>query len=205
METEVESKTYESYRKIFQANQGMLRSSKAIDLGVPKHVVYEMFQKGELIKESRGLYRLKESPPPGNYDLVRVSYLIPKAVICLISALYFYDLTTQIPSGVYIALESHTKRPRVEYPPLRVFYLSSSVLSLGVVEHVVDGVKVRMYSREKTIVDCFKFRNSIGKDIAVEALKDYLRQPHRDIDQIMEFARATRVEKTIRPYLEALV
>jgi predicted transcriptional regulator of viral defense system len=200
----MDNSKYETYKKIFIDNNGILRASQAIKLGVPEYVIYKMLDKGDLIRESRGFYRLKEANQISDYDLIQVSCLVPKGVICLISALYFYGLTTQIPSEVYVALESFMKKPRLKFPPIKVIYLSSNIFSLGIVEHVIDGVKVKMYNREKTIADCFKFRNKIGKEIAIEALKDYLHQPKSNINQIMEYSRAIHVDKTIRPYLESL-
>jgi predicted transcriptional regulator of viral defense system len=199
----VENK-YENYKQIFLENNGILRASKAIKLGIPKHIIYLMLQDGELVKETRGLYRLTDIPPLGNPDLMQVSYLIPKAVICLVSALYFYNLTTQIPYQVSIALDRHMKKPRIQFPPLKVYYFSRNIFSVGIQEHVIDGVKVKIYNREKTIADCFKYRNSIGKDVAIEALKDYLRSPNSNANQVFEYARINKAEKIIRPYLESL-
>lgn len=195
---------YENYKQIFRENNGILRVSKAIKLGIPKHIIYLMLQDGELVKETRGLYSLTDIPPMGNPDLIQVSYLIPKAVICLVSALYFYNLTTQIPYQVSIALDRHMKKPRIQFPPLKVYYFPRNMFSVGIQEHVIDGVKVKIYNREKTIADCFKYRNSIGKDVAIEALKDYLRSPNSNANQVFEYARINKAEKIMRPYLESL-
>ena len=140
---------YTPYKKVFEKHSGILRASEAIRLGVPEHIVYEMVQKGELARETRGVYRLADSDPLGNPDLVQVSLLVPKGVICLISALYFYDLTTQIPHSIYIALPQNAGRPRIKYPPLEVFWVTNSLHSVGVDELVLDGVKVKIYDREK--------------------------------------------------------
>jgi len=183
----------------------LLRVSEAIRLGIPQHVVYEMSETGELIKEARGLYRLADSDPLGNPDLVHVALLVPKGVICLISALYFYELTTQIPHSVYIALPQNVGKPRLSYPPLEVFWVTNSLHSVGVDVHVLDGVKVKIYSREKTIADCFKFRKRIGEEIALEALKDYVNQSKLDVHKLLEYARINRVEKLITPYLRSLL
>ena len=196
---------YTAYKKVFEKRNGLLRVSEAIRLGVPEHIVYEMIQKGELVKEARGVYRLTDSDPLGNPDLVQVSLLVPKAVICLISALYFYELTTQIPHSVYVALPQNAGRPRMTYPPLEVFWITTSLHMVGVDEHVQDGVKVKIYNREKTVADCFKFRKRIGEEIALEALKDYVNQPNLDVHQLMEYAKLNRVEKRIMPYLKSLL
>ncbi|HSL44807.1 MAG TPA: type IV toxin-antitoxin system AbiEi family antitoxin domain-containing protein [Anaerolineales bacterium] len=199
-----DKKKYNFYKDIFRKNQGILRSSSAIKLGIPKHVIYEMLNNGDLVRETRGLYRLSDFEPLGNPDLVQVSLLMPKSVIFLISALYIHRLTTQIPHQVYIALPQGVKERKIDYPPLRVFHLSKKVYLAGIEEHSLDGIKVKIYSREKTITDCFKYREKIGKEIAIEALKDYMRQPSPNIRHIMEYARINRVQELIRPYIETL-
>ncbi len=194
-----------TYKKIFATNNGILRASKAIELGVPKHTLYEMVKTGELVREAQGIYRLKETPMPGNPDLVNLSLRVPRAVFCLISALYFHELTTQIPHQVYFALPRDVKTPKIDHPPIRVFHFSLEAYQAGIVEHELDGVKVKIYDREKTVADCFKFREKIGMDVALEAVKDYLRQPKVNISLLMKYARINRVEKGLRPYLEALL
>lgn len=194
-----------NYKKIFADNNGILRASKAIELGVPKHMLYEMLKTGELIRDAQGIYRLSETPMPGNPDLVNLSLRVPKAVFCLISALYFHELTTQIPHSVYFALPRDVKTPKIHHPPIRVFHFSGEAYQAGIVEHTLDGVKVKIYDREKTIADCFKFREKIGMDVALEAVKDYLRQPRPNVSLLMKYARINRVEQVMRPYVEALL
>lgn len=194
-----------NYKKIFTANSGILRASKAIELGVPKHVLYEMIKTGELVREAQGIYRLSDSDPLGNPDLVNISLRVPKAVFCLISALYFHELTTQIPHHVYFALPRDVKTPKIQVPPIRVFHFSQESYQAGIVERELDGVTVKIYDREKTIADCFKFREKIGMDIALEAVRDYLKQPKLNVPLLMKYARINRVEKVMRPYLEALL
>jgi predicted transcriptional regulator of viral defense system len=196
---------YTKYKKIFAENSGILRASTAIELGVPQHVIYKMVEDGELVREAQGVYRLSESDPLSNPDLVQISLRVPRAVICLISALYFHELTTQIPHQVYIALPRDVKTPKIGYPPIKAFHLSDASYKSGIEEHVLDGITVRIYSKEKTIADCFKFREKIGMNIALEALKDYLSRPSTDIQLVMKYARANRVENVLRPYLESLV
>ena len=121
----------------------------------------------------------------------------------MISALNFHNLTTQIPYRVYIALPQNTKSPNLDYPPLDIVYLSSKPYFAGIDEHLIDGVLVKIYNQEKTVSDCFKFRNKIGKDVALDALKDYLSLPARQISLLLEYSRINRVENIIRPYIEA--
>src|SRR5271157_1066136 len=145
---------FERYIEIFRANHGILRASGAIRLGIPEYVIYEMVRRGEVIKESRGLYRLAESKPLGNPDFVQVSLLIPKGVLFLISALYFHELTTQIPHYVYVALPQAIKKTRINYPPVKFYYRSDRQYLAGIQEYVIDGVAIRIYDKEKTIADC---------------------------------------------------
>jgi predicted transcriptional regulator of viral defense system len=201
----VTRKTFEIAKKIFRENHGILRTSEAKKLGINEPTLIQMCNEGLLVKESRGLYRLADLPLLSNPDFVQISILVPSSVICLISALNFYQITTQIPYKIYIALPREAKAPRFEYPPLDIIYLSKKPYSAGIEEHILDGVKVRIYSREKTIADCFKFRKKIGLDISLEALKDYLRQPNRDIQAILYYASINRVERIIYPYLQAVL
>jgi predicted transcriptional regulator of viral defense system len=200
----VTQKPYSQYKKIFAENNGIMRASTAIDLGIPKHILYQMVETGELIREAQGIYRLKESEPLGNPDLVQISLRVPRAVICLISALYFHELTTQIPHQVHIALPRDVKTPRIEYPPIKAYHFSNPSYEAGIEEYTLDGVKVKIYSKEKTIADCFKFREKIGAEIAREALKDYMNQSRPNIQLLLKYARINRVENVMRPYVEAL-
>ena len=194
----------DKYKKVFADNNGILRASTAIRLGVPQHVLYKMVESGDLVREAPGIYRLQGSEPLGNPDLVQVSLRVPRAVICLISALYHHRLTTQIPHRVYFALPRDIKTPKLAYPPIKAFHFSESSYRTGIEDHSLDGVNVRIYGKEKTIADCFKFREKIGIDTALEALKDYARQPRPNLQLVLKYARVNRVEKVIRPYLESL-
>jgi predicted transcriptional regulator of viral defense system len=198
-------KSHSPYLKIFAGHNGILRASTAVDLGVPRHLLYQMAKSGELVREAQGIYRLSGSEPPGNPDLVQISLRVPRAVICLVSALYFHELTTQIPHHVHFALPRNVKTPKVQHPPIRVFHFSESSYKSGVEEHILDGITVKIYGREKTIADCFKFRERIGIDVALEGLKDYLKQPRQDVPLLMKYAKVNRVEKVMQPYLEAML
>lgn len=193
------------YKKIFANHSGILRAARAVELGVPRHVLYEMVKSGELFREAPGIYRLSDSDPLGNPDLVNISLRTPQAVFCLISALYFHELTTQIPHFVYFALPRDVKTPKIHHPPIRAFHFSEASYKAGIVEYEVDGVKVKVYDREKTVVDCFKFRQTVGMDVAIEALRDYIKQPNLNISLLMKYAKVNRMEKIMRPYVEALL
>ena len=191
--------------EIFIAHKGILKTSQALALGIAPRTLYAMRDAGLIRQISRGVYQLAEQEPPGNPDLVSVALRIPKAVICLISALYFHGLTTQIPHRVYIALPQAAEKPRLDFPPLDIIWLSEKSYRAGITEQQVDRVPVKIYSIEKTVADCFKFRNKIGIDVGLEALKDYIKMPGRQIDQLLLYARVDRVENLILRYLEALL
>ena len=192
------------FLEIFRANSGILKAADAIQKGIPEHVIYDLYKTGVLVREDRGLYRLAEMEAPGNSDLVQVALRIPKAVIGLVSALAFPQLTTQIPHKVYVVLPRGVKKPRITYPPIEGAWQSDEAYPVGIQEHLLDGVPVRIYSSEKTIADCFKFRGRIGQDIAIEALKSYLHQRKSSIGQLLAYARIDRMENILRPYVESL-
>ncbi len=189
---------------IFEEHGGMLRTSQAIALGVHPRTLYALREAGWLQRVSRGLYRLATLPELGNPDLATVAARIPQGVICLISALAFHELTTQIPHQVDIAVPRGTKQPRLEFPPIRVFRFSEPMFQAGIETHRVDDVQVRVYSPAKTVADCFKFRNRIGIDVAVEALRLCRERKAAGVNELLEYARLCRVERVILPYLEAL-
>ncbi|MCH9625143.1 MAG: hypothetical protein S4CHLAM123_03120 [Chlamydiales bacterium] len=199
------SKRIQNALAIFRANKGILRTAQAMHLGIHPEVIYQMVAEGIIEQVTRGIYRLSDLPPFDNTDLATVALAIPKGVICLISALSYYDLTSQIPRQVDIALLRGTKHPSLEYPPIRIFYFSGEAFEFGVQEYELDGVKVHMYSPEKTLADCFKYRNRVGLDVAVEALKTYWNERRGNVDKLMESARVCRVEKVMKPYIEAII
>src|SRR5215470_13560123 len=193
-----------SAETLFRKHGGMLRASEAIALGIHPRALYRMRDENRLVTVSRGLYRLADLPELSDPDLVSVAARIPQAVICLISALAFHEITTEIPHEVSIALPRTVKRPRLDHPPLRVFWFSRESLTEGIEEHKIDGVKVRVYGPEKTVADCFKFRNKIGLDVAIEALKLCRERKGATPRKLLHYARICRVERIMRPYLEAL-
>jgi predicted transcriptional regulator of viral defense system len=158
-----------------------------------------------LLRLSRGLYRLADLPPLANPDLVIVARRLPGAVICLVSALAFHGLTTQVPHAVDVALHAGAGRPTLDYPPLRTFWFSGPAWSEGIEVHQLDDTPVRIYEPTKTVADCFKYRHKLGMDIALEALRLYRKRKDFDIGMLLKYARICRVEKIIRPYLEALL
>jgi predicted transcriptional regulator of viral defense system len=190
---------------VFERHGGMLRMAQALREGIPRRTLYALRDAGITEQLSRGLYRLTEAPPLGNPDLVAVATKVPKGVVCLLSALAFHELTTQIPHEVYLAIPRNAEAPRLDHPPVRSFHFSGRAFTDGIETHRMDDVPVRIYSREKTLADCFKYRNKIGLDTALEALRLYKQQGQVSVDALMRFAAVCRVTKVMRPYLEAVL
>lgn len=177
--------------------------SEAIRLGMTRYMLYSLKEKGIIEQISRGLYRLAELPPLTSPDLVSVSMRFPIAVICLVSALSFHEITTQIPHEINVAVPVKARVPTSDFPPVKAFHFSDATYNAGIEEYLIDGVKIKVYSPEKTIADCFKFRNKLGIDIVLEALKLYRARKEINYKKMLEFAKICRVEKVIMPYLEA--
>ena len=179
--------------------------SEAIAHGITRYMLYELKDRGVIEPVSRGIYRLQELPPLDNPDLVTVSLRFPNAVICLVSALAYHDITTQIPHEVSVAVPRDSRVPSLDYPPIRTHRFSREAYKPGIETHLIDGVPVKIYGREKTLADCFKFRNKIGMDVVLEAVKLHKTRNGFNLDKLLEYARICRVEKVMQPYLEALV
>lgn len=184
---------------------GIIRTKEAIKLGIHPRILLKLVQQGQLEQISRGVYRLAGNHPISSPDLFTVAARIPQGVICLISALSFHDITTQIPHKIYIALERTTETPRLDYPPISIHRFSGQAFREGIEKHNVDGIEVKVYNMEKTLADCFKFRNKIGMDVVLEALKFYRSKKKIKIKDIYHYAKICRVENVMKPYLEALV
>ena len=182
----------------------MLRTSAALRAGIHPGRLYEMRDQGVVEQLSRGLYRLADLPPLSNPDLITVAARVPAGVVCLISALAYHEITTQIPHEVHLALPRGTEPPRIKHPPLRIFWFTGRSFSEGIQRHKLDGIVMRVYSPEKTLADCFKYRNKLGLDTVLEALRLYRTGKRTNVDELMRLARVCRVEKVMRPYLEAL-
>jgi len=183
---------------------GILRARDMDAHGVHPEYVRRMCRKGMLRRVGRGLYALPETEPSAHHGLALVSKRTPQAVGCLLTALQFHEIGTQAPFEVWIALGRGTARPQIDYPPLRVMRFSGPALTEGIEEHEVEGVRVRVYRPAKTVADCFKYRNKIGLDVALEALREVWSEGRVQMDELMDFARICRVDRVIRPYIEAI-
>ena len=189
--------------KIIESSGGIIHTTSAMKKGFHPRTLYSLRDTGRVATVSRGIFRLADLPELSQPDIATVAARVPRAVICLVSALSFHNLTTQRSSSISIAIASSARSPRIDFPPLSVFRFSEKSLSAGVEEHLFDGITVRIFSPEKTIADCFKFRNKIGPDIFAEALKLYRMRRRFDVDALLKYAQVCRVERLMIPYLEA--
>ena len=205
MKTDKRGSRFDRAIIVFRKHGGILRTSKALQAGIHPSTLYAMRDDGTLEAVSRGVYRLADSEPLGNPDLVTVATRVRGGVICLISALAFHEITTQIPHEIHVALQRGAEIPRLDYPPMKLYWVSNKAYNAGVETHELDGVSVHIYSPEKTLADCFKFRNKIGLDTVVEAVRFYRERRNVNVDALMRYAAICRVEKVMRPYLEAIL
>ena len=191
-------------RDVFRRAGGILRTSEALRAGIHPRDLYALRDAGALEQISRGVYRLADLPPPAEPDLFTVAARVPRAVIALVSALHYHGLTTEIPHEVSIALPYGSSRPRLDWPPFRVYWFSGVMFTAGIETHNRDGVRLRIYEPAKTVADCFRFRNRLGIEVALEALRTGLAERKLTPASVLQAARLCRVERVIRPYLEAM-
>jgi len=189
----------------FLSAGGVLGTSEVLASGVEERTLYWMREAGLVESLSRGVYHLAALPLPAYPDVAAVLRRAPHAVLCLVSALQFHEIGTQIPGAVQIALSTGVKAPRIAYPRIERFSMSAEAMAAGVEEHDMDGTRIRVFDLPKTVVDCFKYRNRIGQGVAVEALQETIRSRRATPAQLMRYAKVDRVEQVMRPYLQALM
>lgn len=183
---------------------GILRARDAEQNGIAGTYLQLAVERGLLTRVGRGLYSLPEVEATEHRALAEACKRVPGGVVCLLSALQYHGLTTQSPSEVWLAIDEKARKPKVEYPPLRIVRFSGEALTEGVTESVIEGVKVRVTNPAKTVADCFKYRNKIGLDVALEALRDCRRKRKATTDDLWRYAKVCRVTNVMRPYLEAV-
>lgn len=184
--------------------KGLLRASDLDAIGAPRVTLTRLTAAGLLDRVGRGLYQLPNREPSEHEGLVAVATKVPQAVFCLLTALQFHELTTQLPSKIWIAMPRGSHAPRITYPPIKMLQMAGAAYTAGVEEHLRGGVKLKVYSVAKTIADCFKHRNKIGTDVALEALREARADGKATPDEIWRYARICRVQNVIRPYLESV-
>jgi len=183
----------------------MIRVRDLIEHGIHPEYLRRLCEKGLLIKMGRGIYIPADTEISQNVGLAQVAKRVPHGIVCLLSALQFHDLGTQSPFEVWIAVERKSAKPRIDYPPLRIVRFSGIALTEGIEKHQIDGVEVKIFNKAKTIADCFKYRNKIGLDVALEALKDCRQRRLCTNDQLWKYAKICRVANVMKPYLEVTI
>ena len=187
------------------ARRGPVRARDLDEAGIPRTYLRRLCDRGLLEQVDRGLYRLADAPMTELSSLAEVSKRVPHAIVCLLTALQIHGMTSEAPHAVWVLIDRHARRPKITSPRLEVVRASGAALEHGVASKVIDGVTVRLTTPAKTVADCFRFRRHVGLEVALAALKDYLRRRKGSVDALVEAARADRIYAFMRPYLEALV
>ena len=182
---------------------GLVRPGDLEAKGISRTHLYRLLNAGLVERQGRGLYVAARHKYTIHHSLAQVAKRVSGGIFCLLTALRFHGLTTQSPADVWIALGGKARRPRLDYPRLRVARFSGAALTEGVETHRVEGVEIRVYSAAKTVADCFKYRNKIGIDVAIEALRDFNRRNRGGANKLAHFARICRVTRVMQPYLDA--
>jgi predicted transcriptional regulator of viral defense system len=185
------------------AAQGMLRPRDLAGAGIPRQHLSRLVDRGDVLRMARGIYIAADADLSAHHSLAEACKRVPNGVICLLSALAFHEIGAQGPYEVWMAIDRKERLPRVTYPPIHFVRFSGSALAEGVAEHLIEGVTVRVYDPAKTVIDCFRYRNKIGLDVALEALHDCRRQRRCANDDLWRYAQVCHVATAIRPYLEA--
>lgn len=193
-------------QKLFDYVQkkGMIRARELADLDIPRVYLSRLVRDGRLERVGRGLYQVSESDVTEHFTMVRAAKRIPDGVVCLLSALSFHDFTTQLPLRVWIAVERGKWEAGLRDMPLRIFEFSEKSFRAGIETHKIQGVTINVYCPAKTVADCFKYRNKIGLDVALEALRECQREKKCTSDDLWHFAKVCRVSNVMRPYMEAM-
>jgi predicted transcriptional regulator of viral defense system len=183
---------------------GVLRSRDLTAKRIQRHVLSLLCRKGKLTRTGRGIYVAGVEGMTENHSFAEVARRVPGGVICLLSALRFHNLTTQLPAEVWLALPQKARRPKGTPVSLRLVHFSGKALTEGVEEHEIEKVRVKIYNPAKTVADCFKCRNKVGQDVALEALRDCWRERKATMDELWRYAKICRVANVMRPYMESL-
>ena len=184
---------------------GVLQVKDLVSQGLHHETLRRLCDQGVMIKTGRGRYMLSDTDISEKFDIIQVCKQVPQAIICLLSALQFHNIGTQMPFEVWIAIDRRAARPRMANPPLRIMRFSGPALEEGVEEHLIENVCVKVYNPSKTVADCFKYRNKIGLDVALEALRECRRERKCTSDDLWHYAKICRLANVMRPYLEAIL
>lgn len=199
MPTRSDEQIMETIRRL-----GIVRVAELEVQGIPRSRLYRLVRQGAVVREARGIYVASNHLYTAGHTLAEVAKRVPGGVFCLLTALRFHELTTQNPYEVWIALPTKARKPKLDYPPLRVARFSGPAFAEGIETHQIEGVDIRVYSAAKTVADCFKYRNKVGIDVAVEALRDFSRRYRGGANELARFARICRVTRVMQPYLDSI-
>ena len=184
---------------------GVVRAREIREAGLHPEYLRKLCKSGQLIRTGRGLYSLADGDFTEHHTLAEACKRVPHGIICLLSALSYHEIGTQNPHQIWMAIDRGMRKPKVDYPPIRIFRFSGLSLEEGIEEKKIEGVWVRVYNPAKTVADCFKYRNKVGIDVAIEALKECWRSRRCEIDKLVHYARICRVSNIIQPYMETIV
>ncbi len=198
-------KYFNKIEKIFKKNKGYARTKDIVAAGIHKYYLYQLVEEDKVSKIKHGLYRWNDYEIGTQKELIEVKKIVPKGVICLLSALSYYELTTYNPWEYYIAIHRDDFKPKLpDYPPIKIFYFSDKQYNTGIEEISINGNPIKIYDLEKTICDCIRFRNKIGNDVVKEAINDYISKNDKDIDKLLDYARITGAYSILKKFLEVL-
>ena len=192
-------------KKVFESAGGYATSKKVRKKGIHPRDFKSAVDNKIITKIKPGIYKLTDTITTSNQGFVDVSYAVPDGVICLLSALSYYELTTFNPRTISVAINRKSWKPKIEYPPVKFYYFSEKQFEAGIDTIIINKHKVRIYRREKTICDCFRYRNKLGIDIAKEALSEYLKRKDRDLEKLMKYAKICRVESIMKIWISATI
>jgi predicted transcriptional regulator of viral defense system len=183
---------------------GLIRPRDIEVQGLPRVALTRLVRLGLLTRVARGLYAIPGRSVSEHGSLAEIARKHPQAIVCLLSALRVHELTSQSPFEVWLAIPNKARAPKIDYPPLRIVRFSGAALTAGIEDHQIDGVSVRVTNLARTVADCFKFRNKIGLDVAMEALQEAWRAKRVSMDELWRYATLCRVANVMRPYMESL-
>jgi len=202
---DITGKKHKKIIKIFKTHNGYARSKDILAEGIHPRDIKSILDKGIVIKVKNGLYRLSDTPVISNQSFIDLACAVPEGVICLLSALSYYEMTTFNPSIISMAIHRKSWRPKIEYPPVEFYYFSKKQFEAGIDKINIRGYKISIYCREKTICDCFRYRNKLGIDIAKEGLSEYLRRKDRNLERLLKYAEICRVKKLMEIWINAMI
>ena len=202
---DMSSKKHEKIIKIFKMHNGYARSKDILAEGIHPRDIKNILDKGIVIKVKNGLYRLADTPIISNQSFIDLAYAVPEGVICLLSALSYYELTTFNSSIIYVAIHRKSWRPKIEYPPVEFYYFSTKQFEAGIDKIKIRDHKISIYCTEKTICDCFRYRNKLRLDIAKGGLSEYLKRKSRNLERLLEYTEICRVKALLETWINAMI